>query len=114
MRLLLDENLASKELIRRLSGAGHEVLPPILGASDDEVWARAQAEQAVVVTINAVDFRSLSTATEGHAGLMIVYREGDPRRDMTAAAVADAIGVVAETYPGGPGGMVLGLNSFRR
>ncbi len=62
MRLLLDENLASRELTARLAAAGHDVLPPALGSSDSMVWQRAQAEGAAVVTLNAVVFLALAAA----------------------------------------------------
>lgn len=87
MRLYLDEDIASRELTSRLATAGHDVLSPLRGESDSRCWQYAQEHGATVVTMNVVDFARLAEATQGHAGLLLVYRENDPTRDMKAAAV---------------------------
>ena len=113
MRLYLDEDIASKELTSRLAAAGHAVLPPLRGESDARCWRHAQEQGATVLTMNVVDFVRLAEGTEGHSGLLLVYRENDPTRDMSAAAIAAAVGRVAETYLGGPRGVIAVLNQFR-
>lgn len=114
MRLCLDENLRSKELRRRLLAAGHELVEPDLGSSDPEVWAVAQAHRAAVLTGNAVDFVPLAEASVEHAGLLLVYRESDRRRDMTAADVVTALGRVEAAYAGVIHGQIVVLNRLRR
>lgn len=112
MRLYVDEDIASTELISRLAEAGHEVLSPLRGHSDSRCWRYAQERGAVVLTMNAVDFVTL--ADEGaHHGLLLVYRENDPTRDMTAAAITSSVSRVAETYAEGVAGEILALNQFR-
>ena len=114
MRLYLDEDIASKELTSRLAAAGHEVTPPTRGESDSRCWYHAQEQGAAVVTMNAVDFVRLAEATEGHHGLLLVYRENDPTRDMSAASIAAAVARVAEASRDGLGDAIVGLNQFRQ
>jgi len=63
-------------------------------------------------TTNARDFVALA-GTGVHHGLLLVYRENDPTRDMTAKDIAAAVDRVAETYPDGIADQVLTLNGFR-
>jgi len=65
--------------------------------------------------MNVVDFVRLAEATEGHSGLLLVYRENDPTRDMSAASVVAAVARVAETYrdPFCLKGAIAVLNRFR-
>lgn len=44
MRLYLDEDIASAELIARLEDAGYEVLRPLRGDRDDRCWRYAQKQ----------------------------------------------------------------------
>lgn len=113
MRLYLDEDVASRELIARLTVAGHVVLVPLRGESDARGWSHTQVERAAVVTMNAVDFVRLADRTTDHQGLLLIYRQNDPTRDMTAAAITAAIERVAATYPDGVVGLTVTLNQFR-
>lgn len=113
MRLYLDEDIASKELTSRLAAAGHEILSPLRGEPDSHCWRHAQEHGATVVTMNVVDFVRLAEATESHAGLLLVYRENDPTRDLSAASVVAAVARVAETYWDGLEGVIAVLNQFR-
>jgi hypothetical protein len=53
VRLYLDEDIASRELTRRLRAAGHDVLPPLRGEPDVRCWRHAQERRATVVTAMA-------------------------------------------------------------
>ena len=112
LRLYVDEDTASFQLITRLRAAGHVVIEPLRGMADVRCWRHAQAEHAVVLTTNARDFVALA-GKGAHHGLLLVYRENDPTRDMTAKDIASAIDRVAETYPDGIAAQVLTLNGFR-
>jgi predicted nuclease of predicted toxin-antitoxin system len=112
LRIYLDEDTASLQLIARLRAAGHEVLEPLRGTSDVRCWHYAQVEHAVVLTTNARDFVALA-GTGAHHGVLLVYRENDPTRDMTARAIAAAVDRVAETYLDGIADQILTLNGFR-
>jgi hypothetical protein len=113
VRLYVDEAIASAELIARLGAAGHDVLRPIRGEADDRCWRHAQEVGAVVLTMDVVDFAALAENETRHHGLLLVYRENDATRDMTTAAVAEAVGRVAAMFPDGIAGHILTLNQFR-
>jgi len=113
VRLYLDEDLASKELIARLTTSNHEVVPTLRGAPDQEVWAEAQSRRAAVVTRNAPDFVNLAHETPHHHGLLLVYLDNDPARDMTIAEIALAIDRVSGLASRGLDDQILVLNSFR-
>ena len=113
MRLYVDEDIASQELIARLADMRHEVLPPSRGEPDARCWLHAQKQAAAVLTINAVDFTRLAGESPSPRGLLLVHRENDPTRDMTIAAVAAAISRVVDVYPEGVQGQILTLNQFR-
>lgn len=113
MRLYLDEDLASRELIARLAAAQHEVIPTLRGEADADVWAHAQREQATVVTRNGPDFEVLAKATPDHHGLLIVYLDNDRRRDMAFGEIASAIERVAALPETDIDGHVLALNVYR-
>jgi predicted nuclease of predicted toxin-antitoxin system len=67
VRLLVDEDLASRELLRRLEDVlPNGVLPPDRSTTDEQVWDRAQTESAEILTGNAVDFVVLAAASESH------------------------------------------------
>jgi predicted nuclease of predicted toxin-antitoxin system len=80
---------------------------------DAQVWEFAQQNHAVVVTGNAADFVPLARAIGIHAGLLLVYRDNDPRRDMSAEDIAAAIGSVVRACGDAVPGLVLVLNQFR-
>jgi predicted nuclease of predicted toxin-antitoxin system len=112
LRLYVDEDTASLQLSARLRAAGHVVIEPLRGVSDVRCWRHAQAKRSVVLTTNARDFVALA-GSEAHHGLLLVYRENDPTRDMAAKEIAAAVDRVAETYPDGISSQILTLNGFR-
>jgi len=113
VRLVVDENLASAELLARLRKAGHDAEAVHKGASDLEVWALAQDERRALVTANA-DFDSLATATPRHYGLLLVYRDPEPTKRMGASDIAVAIERVQEIHGEAVAGKRIVLNEWRR
>lgn len=112
MRILVDEDLASRALLSSLEDStGLEPLPPRLEDSDADVWARAQEEQAAVLTGNARDFVRLARAHADHAGLLLVVRKNEPG-DLAARHIVAALEAVADAYPGGIAGLTLVVNGF--
>jgi len=76
MRLFIDESL-SPQLAVRLNESGlHDAVHPLLfgglGEPDHHVLDRCLAEDRVLVTQNARDFRKLVGRTDLHPGLMIL------------------------------------------
>lgn len=68
---------------------------------------------AAVVTQNAADFLPLAAATADHQGLILVYREGDARKDMRIPDIAAAIDSVRTNFGASLKGKVVTLNEYR-
>jgi hypothetical protein len=105
MRLYLDDDMDANALISVLQDEGHEVMSPravVMRGAEDEVHLRyAAAHQCAVVTANVRDFLTLHQTwqEEGqqHAGILALYRENNPRRDITYAQIARAISRLERT-----------------
>jgi len=99
MRIYLDEDLASGLLAKLLQKAGHDVSTPTaigtLGKSDAVQLTCAIHEQRACLSRNYVDFEELhlliAEAHGHHFGVLIVRRENDPRRDLTAKGIVAAL-----------------------
>lgn len=114
MRILVDEDLASRHLLSRLESAfPGNVLGPARETSDEDVWRRAQAEGAAILTGNVVDFLLLARERPSHHGLLLVYRRNDPR-DLRAKGIATGVVTIAERYPSGVEDLILAVNDFAR
>ncbi len=113
MRLLVDENLDSAELMARLREAGHHVETPEKGMLDLDVWRYAQEHGLVLLTADPPEFESLASATRHH-GLFVVYGERAPAKQMRAAAIASAIERVRDVYGDDLSGRRVSLNEWRR
>jgi predicted nuclease of predicted toxin-antitoxin system len=103
MRVYLDDDMDANMLIRFLQDEGHEVISPrtvaMRGAEDAAHLRYAAAHQCAVVTANARDFLTLHQAWQEagrhHAGILALYRENNPQRDMTYVQIARAISRLA-------------------
>jgi hypothetical protein len=99
MKLYLDEDSASLVLVQLLRAAGHDVQTPseatMLGEDDTVQFTHAIEKDRVILTRNHDDFRNLhnlSTALRGHhPGIIVVCKENNPRRDLTARGMVRAI-----------------------
>ena len=112
MRLYVDEDLASKELVARLEQAGHHIVPTRRGVADREAWGYAQENEAVVLTRNARDYIAL--AAEGpHHGLLLVHEEEDSSKSLRIAQIADAVMKVEAAFGGALEDQTASLNHYR-
>ena len=99
MNLYLDDDLDGQVLIGMLRHAGHTVVSPravgTRGVADREHLRYAVAHGLVMLTANAQDFLALHDEWQqqglGHPGILIVYRENNPQRDLTFAQMARAV-----------------------
>jgi len=99
MRIYLDEDLASALLAALLRKAGHDVETPastgLLGRADPVQLACAIRLNHVCLTRNNDDFEDLHLLIEQaqghHPGILVVRRENNPTRDMTAKDIVSAI-----------------------
>jgi hypothetical protein len=116
LKLLLDEDSEARVLAQRLTQAGHDVLTvgdlEQRGAPDEVVLQLAQTTNRVLLTRNCADFKRLHQSAPGHTGIVAVYQERDPRKDMSYKEITQALGVVEQA-----GAMVSGvfvcLNEWR-
>ena len=95
MKLLIDEDSQSHRQIEFLRAAGHDVASVAElnrnGATDNEVFALAQEFDRVLLTHNAADFLFLARQSGHHAGVIVVFRDGTPRNNMSCGQIARAV-----------------------
>ncbi len=97
LNLYLDDCSNSDLLAGLLRYAGHHVTRPtdpnidMEGASDDAHFAFAAAHQLAIITKNPADFLALHTENQQHSGILGVYQDNDPDRDMSQAEIVNAI-----------------------
>jgi predicted nuclease of predicted toxin-antitoxin system len=114
--LYLDDCIFSHVLRRLLLLAGFRVVIPadvgLSGARDREHFAYARDHGLTLVTRDPDDFLLLHGAQSDHAGLLLVYRENNPARDMSAVDIVRAIqNILAAGIP--IAGQVHVLNHWR-
>ena len=98
VRLLLDENL-SPTVALTLCAEGVDACGVrdrgLLEATDPEVFARAFAEDRIVVTMNVCDFEHLARTCELHAGVVLLEC-GNLLRHEQLATVRRVAAAIAE------------------
>jgi hypothetical protein len=86
-----------------LIDAGHDVQipadvePPLIGADDELHFAHARASQRAILTLNARDFKMLHDQGNDHCGILAIYQDNDPTRDMTYRDIVEAIAHLERT-----------------
>jgi hypothetical protein len=94
-KIYLDDCACAKGLITLLEAAGHQVVTPTvagLAGADDEFHARyAKDNGLVLLTKNPGDFLELHKQDANHPGMLVVYQDNDPNRDMSYADIVRAI-----------------------
>src|SRR5260370_36908215 len=99
MNIYLDDDSADRRLVAYLQKAGHQVTVPApagrAGGSDPKHLEYAVRNALAFLTRNYKDFPDLHdlvlSAGGGHLGILIVYAENDPRRDLTPRGIATAV-----------------------
>lgn len=109
MKLYVDEDSVYRLLVQRLQHAGHDVANPsdvgLLGRSDAVSLRFSIDAHRTLLTANHDDFRELHdlihSAGGTHAGIFIVRRDNDRRRDLTPRGIVSAItNLLASGVPG--------------
>jgi predicted nuclease of predicted toxin-antitoxin system len=115
LRLLLDENCASRELQLRLRNEGHDVETAIEalgpGISDAAVAAYACSERRVLLSKDIADFSNLYADRNNHSGLLLIFEDATSRR-LTAERIARAIHNIEAMYSV-IDGMIVALHGFQ-
>jgi len=97
LNLYLDDCAFSYALRRLLIAAGHDVEipadvePSLTGADDAAHFAHARVAGRVILTYNPADFRVLHVQTPLHPGILAVYQDNDPAKDMSYREIVQAI-----------------------
>jgi predicted nuclease of predicted toxin-antitoxin system len=116
LQIYVDDCVYDKRLVTLLRAAGHQVTTPadagLTAASDPAHFKYAQAHNLVLLTKNPDDFVQLHAADQSHAGILLIYQDNDPGRDMTFAEIVRAVknledaGIVLQ-------GSCIALNAWR-
>lgn len=109
LNLYLDDCSNSDLLADLLRQAGHRVVRPtdedvgLEGADDDVHFDYASAQGLTIVTKNPADFKTLHESNRAHVGILAVYQDNDPARDMSDADIVRAVRNLEEAVVhGGP------------
>jgi predicted nuclease of predicted toxin-antitoxin system len=94
-KIYLDDCAYAKELVRLLEGAGHAVVTPsqaeITGRDDFVHFNYAKENGLILLTKNPDDFIELHQMFPQHSGLLVIYQDNDPNRDMDFGEIVRAI-----------------------
>ena len=118
LALYLDDCAFSHELRRLLLRAGHdveipaEVRPPLTGEDDAVHFAHAKAVGRTILTLNPGDFKALHDHDPEHPGILSVYQDNDPAKDMGYRQIVQAISNLESTGVSIVGGF-WSLNAYR-
>lgn len=95
LSLLVDEDSQAKYLVNLLQLAGHNVLTVnevgIAGCPDNEVLDYARTASRIILTRNCADFQQLHQVNGSHPGILAIYQDADPAKNMSYSAVVKAI-----------------------
>ena len=95
LKLLVDEDTQAKYLVNLLVKAGHDVLTVnaagLQGAADPQVLQAATKLDRVLLTRNCGDFIHLHETNPNHAGIIVIYQEHDPSKNMSYQDIVRAI-----------------------
>jgi len=97
LALYLDDCAFSHELRKLLIQAGHDVKvpadvhPPLTGENDAIHFAYAKAVGRAILTLNPRDFKELHDQDPDHSGILAVYQDNDPAKDMSYRQIVQAI-----------------------
>lgn len=95
MKLLVDEDTQARRLLDALRHAAHDVGSVAElgcnGLPDAQVFAQAQSLGRALLTHNVADFLTLARQAETHAGVLAIFRDGNPRHTMNNEQIVRAI-----------------------
>jgi predicted nuclease of predicted toxin-antitoxin system len=94
-KLLIDEDSQGKPLVNLLRKAGYDVITAneagLAGVADSIVLDYAKEQYRVLLTQNCDDFKALHQENPYHPGILVIYHNNDPSKDMSRQAIVRAI-----------------------
>ena len=113
--IYLDDCTYDKELVGLLRREGYKVTTPVeagmLGAKDPDHFRFAVNHGLTILTENTDDFIELHKQNPNHSGILLVYKENDPKKDMSNHEILRAINnVVGLNIP--LSGQLIALNMW--
>ena len=112
----LDDCAYAKDLVRLLEAAGHLVTTPrqagITGREDEVHFRYAADNSLILLTKNPDDFLDLHAKNAQHAGILLVYQDNDPDRDMSHQDIVRALANLEQAGVAFPGNCHI-LNAWR-
>lgn len=116
LRIYLDDCAYDKALLRLLRQAGYEVVTPfaanLAGQPDTVHFEYAISQNLILLTKNPRDFEELHTRFPDHPGILSVYQDNDPTKDMNIVDIVRAIqNLIATGMP--LAGQFIPLNAWR-
>jgi hypothetical protein len=103
LTLYLDDCAFSHRLRQLLLEAGYDVEtpadvhPPLTGADDAVHFVHAKAAGRTILTLNPRDFKELHDRDPDHFGILAVYQDNDPTKDMSYHQIVQAIANLEST-----------------
>jgi hypothetical protein len=95
LQIYLDDCANAGTLVSLLRAAGHQVtIPADVGtsSSDDAIhWRYARENHLTLMTKNPRDFKVLHAQSRDHSGILAIYQDNDPERDMSYPEIVRAI-----------------------
>lgn len=95
MKLLLDEDSQAKYLFNLLQAAGHDIVTVnelnLMSRPDDVVLEYARQSDRTVLTRNCADFQALHQENPDHSGILAVYQNLDPSKNMSYQDIVSSI-----------------------
>jgi len=93
--MLLDEDSQAKYLVNLLQAAGHDVVTvnsvDLMSRPDLVVLDFARQDERVLLTRNCDDFQELHQLNSIHSGVLAVYQDSDPAKNMSYKEIVKAI-----------------------
>jgi predicted nuclease of predicted toxin-antitoxin system len=101
LRILVDEDTQARRLIEMLRADGHDVLTigeaGVTGIPDASVMELAKVQQRILLTRNCDDFLPIHEANPEHSGILAIYQDADPMKNMSYTAIVKAINNLQNT-----------------
>jgi predicted nuclease of predicted toxin-antitoxin system len=95
LRLLIDEDTQAKLFVTLLKQAGHDVIivneVNLMGQKDSVILNFARQNNRLLITQNCDDYEALHQTNPIHPGILAVYNNTNPSKNMSFSAMVKAI-----------------------